>query len=213
MRSVPANDQTLTLALPKGRLLDQVREHFSSRGIEFMFRDRTLVTHTTEGTIRIILVKNNDLPVYVNHGIAGLGICGSDVMRESGYQFYELCRFDFGSTRMCLAAREDHVPSQDASHLSIATKFTRFTREYFHRRGIPVQIIKLNGSVELAPVLGLSTYIVDLVESGGTLKANNLKITDTLAEIHVALICNPAYYKLHYARIDQLVSRIKEDQE
>jgi ATP phosphoribosyltransferase len=205
------SSSALTLALPKGRILEQVQEHCASKGIEFSFKDRTLVTHTADGDIRIILVKNNDLPVYVNHGIAGLGICGSDVVKESGFPFYELCRFGFGSTRMCMAARQDHDPAGDAAHLTIATKFTEFTREYFHRRGIPVQIIKLNGSVELAPVLGLSRYIVDLVETGSTLKANNLKITDILAEIHVVLICNPAYYKLHYTRVDAFVSRIKDN--
>ena len=92
----------------------------------------------------------------------------------------------------------------------MATKFTSFTRNYFHQHGIPVEIIKLNGSVELAPVLGLTRYIVDLVETGNTLKANNLEVLEKLADIQVHLIANPAYYKIHYKRINEIVDMLKE---
>lgn len=200
----------LTIALPKGRLLDKVQEHFRKRGIEFVFEDRLLVAHDTQNLLRIILVKNSDLPAYIRHGIAGLGICGSDILNETDNDFYRLLSFSFGRTTMCLAGKKDYKPGTDRQ-LTVATKFPRFTRNYFHTRGIPVEIIKLNGSVELAPVLGLAPCIVDLVETGNTLRAHDLEVMEKLEEITVYLIANPAYYKLHYKRIDDLVARIKEE--
>ena len=110
---------------------------------------------------------------------------------------------------MCLCCREDYDPSMDQRQLTVATKFTRFARDYFHGQGIPVEIIRLGGSVELAPVLGLAPYIVDLVETGSTLRANKLKVTKTLSEIQVRLICNPAYYKLHFDRINAFMARLQ----
>ncbi|MFP4067339.1 MAG: ATP phosphoribosyltransferase [Spirochaetaceae bacterium] len=199
----------LTLALPKGRLLEQTQEYFSRCGIRFTVEKRKLVAHDKDGLLRIILVKNSDLPVYVNHGIAGLGVCGADVIYESGASFYRLHEFDFGETTMCLAGRRDHSPQEHRGHMTVATKFTRYAREYFHGRGIPVEVIKLNGSVELAPVLGLAPYIVDLVETGSTLKANDLVVYEELEHIGVHLIANPAYYKFHYRKVDRLVERLR----
>ncbi len=202
----------LTIALPKGRLLDRFNEHLASRGITISFEDRKLIVEDDAHQLRGFLVKNTDLPVYVHHGIAGLGVCGEDVLYESGYDFFRLLRFSFGSTRMCLAARAGAGgrKKSDTSRLSVATKFTRFTRDYFQARGIPVEIIKLNGSVELAPLLGLAPYIVDLVETGSTLQANNLTIVEELEKIGVYLIANPAYYKFHFRRVDELVSLLDE---
>jgi ATP phosphoribosyltransferase len=205
-----AGGSPLTLALPKGRLFDQVLEHLASRGISVPPPGRELIVADTRGMLKIFIVKNSDLPVYVTHGIAGLGICGSDGIRESGGVFFELLEFSFGSTRMCLAAREDHTHSGELKQLKVATKFPVFARDFFNRRGIPVEIIKLNGSVELAPVLGLAPYIVDLVETGSTLKANGLKIIEELENIKVKLIANPAYYKVHYKEVDTFVTFLKE---
>ncbi|MCA1754876.1 MAG: ATP phosphoribosyltransferase [Spirochaeta sp.] len=201
--------EPLTIAVPKGRLLDQTIEFFESCGLRFLFEKRSLVAHEANGLLKLILVKNSDLPVYVKHGIAGMGISGEDTLYESGAEFYHLHTFNFGSTKMCLCSREDYDPSMDQRQLSVATKFTRFARDYFHGQGIPVEIIRLGGSVELAPVLGLAPYIVDLVETGDTLRANKLKVTKTLAEIRVRLICNPAYYKLHYERINAFIARLQ----
>ena len=111
---------------------------------------------------------------------------------------------------MCIAGHKGDVLEYTDKELKVASKFTHFTRSYFSKMGIPVEVIKLNGSVELAPVLGLTRYIVDLVETGNTLKANNLEVIEKLADIKVHLIANPAYYKIHYKRINQLVDRIKE---
>ncbi len=201
--------EPLTLALPKGRLMEQVLQFFEQFGFYFRISRRSLTTTDSQGRLKLILVKNTDLPVYVSHGIAGLGICGTDVLYESSAEFFELHTFAFGSTRMCLACRADHEPGADRRQLAVATKFSRFTHDFFHARGIPVQVIRLNGSVELAPVLGLAPYIVDLVETGTTLRANNLKITEDLAEIRVKLVCNPAYYKLHYRRVNELLGAIQ----
>ncbi|MDR3201297.1 MAG: ATP phosphoribosyltransferase [Spirochaetales bacterium] len=200
----------LTLALPKGRLFEQVLEHLAARGLSVSPPERELVVTDTKGMLRIFIVKNSDLPVYVSHGIAGLGICGSDVLYESGGVFFELLEFAFGSTRMCLAAREDHEHDAAMRRLEVATKFPVFTRDFFNRRGIPVEIIKLHGSVELAPVLGLAPYIVDLVETGSTLKANGLKVVEELENIKVKLIANSAYYKVHYKEVDTFVTFLKE---
>jgi len=205
------DNQALSLALPKGRLFDQVIEFFAGRGLEFEFEERRLHAQDASGLVNIILVKNTDLPTYVNHGIAGLGICGSDVVYESGLDFYRLMRFDFGGTRMCLAGKPGSF-RLDSGRLTVATKFPRFTRDYFHERGVPVEIIKLNGSVELAPVLGLAPCIVDLVETGSTLKAHDLAVIETLEEVTVSLIANPAYYKVHYQKIDSLLAILKGEE-
>ena len=140
--------EPLKLALPKGRLFEQTVEYLWDRGMEFTFRKRELVATDEEHNVQVMMVKNSDLPVYVHHGIAGLGVCGTDVIYESGHSFFELFTFPFGSTRICLAGKdEDLLPGVAREAVTIATKFTRFTRDFFHQRGIPVEIIKLNGSV------------------------------------------------------------------
>ncbi len=204
-------DFPLTLALPKGRLFDEVGEYFAARGIEFRFEKRKLVAHDTQGFLKIFLVKNSDLPTYVGHGIAGLGISGEDVLYESDFPFFRLHYFDFGATTMCLAGRKDYTPEEIERGLKIATKFPRFARDFFHSRGIPVELVKLNGSVELAPLLGLCPYIVDLVETGNTLRANNLEVFEELKRIGVYLIANPSYYKLHYRGINRFLSLIERE--
>lgn len=206
---IQKSSDPLSLALPKGRLMEDVSKFFKLKGLNFSFDDRKLVSYDKSGSLKIFLVKNSDLPTYVNHGIAGLGICGSDVLYESGYRFFNLMTFDFGGTTMCIAGKKGHKRTSDERKLSIATKFTKFTSDYFHKQGIPVEIIKLNGSVELAPVLGLTPYIVDLVETGNTLKANNLEVLEKLEDIKVHLVANPAYYKLHYKSIKRIVSILK----
>ncbi len=202
--------EPLTLALPKGRLFEQVREHFGQRGFVFSLEDRKLTAVDQTGTLKIIAVKNADLPTYVRHGIAGLGVCGDDVLYEAGVEFTHLLPFDFGGTRMALAGLKDQPVRETAGSLTIATKFTRFTRDWFHALGTSVKIIRLDGSVELAPVLGLAPYIVDLVETGSTLKANGLEVREWLKSIGVSLFANPAYFKLRYQEITRFVDRLKE---
>lgn len=200
----------ITIALPKGRLYDKTSTLLNRCGYELALGERQLVAEVPGNEIRAILVKNSDLPTYVHHGIAGLGVCGSDVIYESGHEFYKLLDLPFGSTRICLAGRRDEEFSvQDATMLRVATKFTRFTRDIFHQRGIAVNVIRLNGSVELAPVLGLAPYIVDLVETGSTLTAHDLEVKETLGETTVQLIANPAFYKYHFAAVHAFVHRLQ----
>lgn len=200
----------LTVAMPKGRIFDSISGHFADAGLAISFDDRRLRVQDESGKIEAFLVKNSDLPTYVHHGIAGLGFCGEDVLYESGYDFVKLLRLPYGSTRMCLAGPSGSGhPLRTESTLRVATKFTRFTRDYFHTRGVPVDIIRLDGSVELAPLLGLSSCIVDLVETGGTLRANNLEVFEELDTVSVYMIANPAYYKLHHRRIRELTATLE----
>ncbi|MFP4364460.1 MAG: ATP phosphoribosyltransferase [Spirochaetia bacterium] len=200
----------LTIALPKGRLMEKIQEKFKALGYGFSFEKRKLVTTDKSGKLDIMLVKNSDMPVYINHGIAGIGICGDDVLYESEASFYRLLTLPFGGTKMCLAGDPEAADFTGQNHLPVATKFPKFTRDYFHNLGFSVQTIKLNGSVELAPVLGLTPYIVDLVETGSTLKAHNLKVFQELKQIQVHLIVNPAYYKINYHAIDEFVRQIEQ---
>ncbi|MEX2445455.1 MAG: ATP phosphoribosyltransferase [Alkalispirochaeta sp.] len=201
----------ITLALPKGRLFEKISALLADCDYNLTLGERQLVAQEPRGELQAILVKNADLPTYVHHGIAGLGICGSDVIFESGYNFFRLMTFPFGKTQICLAGRSDDTNDhRDATSLTVASKFTRFTHDFFHRRGIPVNVIKLDGSVELAPVLGLAPYIVDLVETGSTLKAHNLEIKEVLGETAVHLVANPAFYKYHYRTVDELVRRLRD---
>lgn len=199
-----------TIALPKGRLFEKTNDLLARCGYHLTLGERQLVAREQSGHMQAILVKNADLPTYVHHGIAGLGICGSDVIFESGYEFFDLLTLPFGQTRICLAGRKDDGDRhRDASSLTVATKFPRFTYDFFHRRGVPVDVIKLDGSVELAPVLGLAPYIVDLVETGNTLRAHDLEVKEVLGETAVHLVANPAFYKYHYQDVDELVHRLR----
>lgn len=210
MTSPTSNDTVMTIALPKGRLFDKTRDLLSRCGYELNLGERQLVARESNGRFRAILVKNADLPTYVHHGIAGLGICGSDVIYESGYEFFELMTLPFGATRICLAGPKDQGTDRltEGGPVPIASKYARFTRDYFHSRGIPVSVIHLNGSVELAPVLGLAPYIVDLVETGGTLKAHDLEVKEELGQTEVKLIANPAWYKYHFKEIEELIAEL-----
>lgn len=196
----------ITVALPKGRLEKLVRQLFADHGIHFEFEDRKLTATSNDKKFRFFLVKNSDLPTYVRHGIAGIGICGEDVIYESGTTFTKVMKLDCGNTRMCLAGKIGTPKPQPGQKLKVASKFTHFAADYYNSIGTPIEIIKLNGSVELAPVLGLTDYIVDLVETGSTLVANQLEIIDVLKEINVYMIVNPSYYKMRYKEIDALVS-------
>jgi ATP phosphoribosyltransferase len=201
----------LSLAIPKGRLQDKMLELLHESGVELSFEERKLTAADDEGRFSAILVKNSDLTVYVTHGIAGLGICGEDLLFESGRgahdtELIRLGRLPFGSTKMCVAALSGHGAGLDGTgKMVVATKFPRFTQTYFHDQGRDVEIIKLNGSVELAPLLSLAPYIVDIVETGTTLKANGLEIVEELRDISVFLVANPSYYKLNFGRIDDFV--------
>lgn len=197
--------EALTIALPKGRLFKQVQKHFLSKGIEFDFEERKLICEDSTGSYCFYLVRNSDLPTYVTNGIAGMGICGDDVIYESGKSFNKLHQFDFGGSRLSLAGPKGISVPPQGEKMTIATSYTQMTEDYYHSLGTPVDIIKLKGSVELAPSLGLAPFIVDLVETGNTLRANGLEVLEDLFDIKVHLISNKSYFKLHYDRIARLL--------
>ncbi len=204
------NAMTMTIALPKGRLFDKTQKLLARCGYDLELGERRLVATEKQGRLQAILVKNADLPTYVHHGIAGLGICGSDVIYESGFEFVELMTLPFGATRICLAGPKDATVDEITAggSVRIASKYARFTRDFFHARGVPVSVIHLNGSVELAPVLGLAPYIVDLVETGGTLRAHDLEVKEELGQTEVKLIANPAWYKYHFKGAETFLSEL-----
>jgi ATP phosphoribosyltransferase len=199
----------LTLALPKGRLQDQMLALLEGAGIDLSFSNRKLHARDDNDRISAFLVRNSDLPTYVSHGIAGLGVCGEDVLIETDAKLLRLQKLPFGSTNMCLAGLPETRSLDEAiaqgGHLDIATKFPKFTQAYFHSQNVPVEMVKLNGSVELAPLLGLAPYIVDLVETGSTLRANGLVVFTELRRIEVYLVANPAYYKIHFRRVNEFI--------
>lgn len=199
----------LTIAVPTGRLTDSVLSHLAECGMAVCFEHRRLSARDSSESIEVYKVKNSDLPTYVHHGIAGLGIAGDDTVAESGFSFTRAGLMPFGGTRLCLAAPAGSPsPESLGGTVTVATSYVRLTRDWFHRRGIPVKIIRLGGSVELAPALGLASYIVDLVETGSTLAANGLDVVLTMENIAVRLIANPAYFKLHYKKILKLANRL-----
>ena len=199
----------LTIAVPKGRLEQQVGAYLEAHGIDVAFSGRELMARDRTGTLRFLLVKNHDLPTYVGHGIAGLGICGDDLLAESRHRFYRLATLPFGASRMCLVTARGASPGYDRpGGVKVATKYPAQARAFFHNRGIPVEVVRLSGSVELAPVLGLAPFIVDIVETGRTLDAHDLVVVAELAPIRVRLIANPAYYKVHYRGVEAVVARL-----
>ncbi|MBQ1998110.1 MAG: ATP phosphoribosyltransferase [Spirochaetota bacterium] len=207
----------ITIAVPKGRLQEQIAEYLAGRGVTIKEESRKLDYYDEKNGYRFLFVKNSDVPVYVNYGVADLGFSGSDVVYEGDFEFLHLARLPFGGTRICVAGYEKDRPLFEQNGLErsfikpikIATKFTRFTNHYFEERGIPVQIIKLTGSVELAPILGLAHFIVDLVETGSTLRENNLAVIEEIGRTHVKLIANPSLYRQNYRKIDDFVSKLQ----
>lgn len=199
----------ITIAVPKGRLLDSAAEYLESRGVSIRFSDRNLVAEDVAAGVRAIQVKNSDVPVYVAEGIADIGIAGDDVIVESDFRFVHLATLPFGSTRMCLAGLRDADIDRAGGPLRVATKFGRFARRVFHERRREVHVIHLTGSVELAPVLGLAPCIVDLVETGSTLRAHNLVVLEELARIEVRLIGNLAAYKCRFQEIGAFADKVR----
>ena len=199
----------LTIAVPKGRQFERFSAHLAERGVDVVFADRELVATSHDGTLRFLLVKNDDLATYVGHGIAGLGVCGTDKLDETSYEFYALGALPFGGARMCLIGRRGQALHLGAgAAVKVATRYPAVAREFFHNRGIPVDIIKLSGSVELAVVLGLAPLIVDVVETGRTLAAHDLEIIEEIGRTEIQLVANPAIYKIRYRQVRELAERL-----
>ena len=198
----------LNIALPKGRLGDKVYRLLAGAGYDCreVFDDsRKLVFESEDAGVRYFLVKPSDVAIYVEHGAADIGIAGKDILLESGADVYEL--LDLGLCRMCVAARNGYVEDADRA-LKVATKFPNIAKRYYAERGREIEIIRLNGSIELAPLLRLSDVIVDIVESGKTLKENDLCVVGEIFPISARFIANRASYKFNGAAIDGMLSRL-----
>ncbi|MBQ8264659.1 MAG: ATP phosphoribosyltransferase [Oscillospiraceae bacterium] len=215
VEAASAEKTMLNVALPKGRLGDKVYALLSAAGYGCGtdYNDsRRLVVENPEAGIRYFLVKPSDVAIYVEHGAADIGIVGKDILAEAKADVYELLDTGLGKCRMCVAARNDFVDEPGRS-LRVATKFVNIAKAYYASQGRDIDIIKLNGSIELAPLLGLSDVIVDIVETGTTLKENDLKVVTEFMPISARFIANKASYQFKKAEIDAItlcLSEVKE---
>ena len=201
----------LTIAIPRGRLQSEALELFARAGLRLPeTRDsRRLAMVDESGHGRFIFVKPADVPVYVEHGIADCGVVGRDVLLESEADLLQPLNLAIGNCEIAVAARAD-MPMNGYTMLRVATKYPRIAARHFGARGLPVDIIELSGSVELAPVLGLADCIVDLVETGRTLRENGLSIVEVIATSSAELVVNRASYQLKAKVIGDLISALRE---
>ena len=201
----------LNIALPKGRLGDQVLSLFSKIGFDcggIYDGDRRLVLESPENGVRYLLVKPSDVAIYVEYGAADIGVVGKDILLDGNPDVYELLDLGIGKCRICVAGPEDYVEDRETV-LRVATKFTTVAKKYYSSLNREIQIIKLNGSIELAPILGLTDVIVDIVESGRTLKENHLKVLETIVPISARLIANRASYLFKNDIIMQITEKLQ----
>ena len=206
----------LTVALPKGRLLEPAAELFRRQGWRCDLGNGSRQLLVTEGnesgtkrnTLRFLLVKPGDVPVYVEYGAADLGIVGQDALWESGRDLYEPLQLGFGRCRLVLAG----LPSQRernfrlATGLRVATKYPRLARAYFQQQGLSVEIIPLTGSIELAPLVSLADLVVDLVETGRTLRENGLVELEEIVASQATVVVNRVSYRLRLAELQELLA-------
>jgi len=204
----------ITIALAKGRLAEKAMKILAKCGIECgeMFEDsRKLIFYDEKNDIRFIMVKPTDVPTYVDHGVADMGIVGKDTLMEAGLPLYEMADLKYGKCKLAIAgypAKQDN--SLTTSILRVATKYPEVAKKYYASKGESIECIKLNGSVELGPILGLSDVILDIVESGRTLKENGLVVTEDVAEVSARLAVNRASLKIKAAVIKPLIESIKK---
>ncbi len=202
----------LNVALPKGRLGDKVYDLLAGIGYgcaEDYNATRKLVVENPEAGIRYFLVKPSDVAIYVEHGAADVGIVGKDILTEASADVYELLDTGLGRCRMCVAAPADY--QDDPSRpVRVATKFVNIAKNYYASIGRDIDIIKLNGSIELAPILGLSDVIVDIVETGTTLRENGLKVVTEFLPISARFIANKASYQFKHREVDRMLEQLRE---
>ena len=201
----------LNIALPKGRLGEKVYALLSSIGYDCKEWDpdnRKLVFSDEAKGVSYLWVKPSDVAIYVELGAADLGVVGKDILLEYSPDVYELSDLKMGKCRMAVAAKKDFIDDTERP-LKVATKFTHIARSYYAGIGREIRVIKLNGSIELAPILGLSDVIVDIVETGTTLKENNLEVKEEIVPISTRLIANKAAYRFKKEGIDRLRSLLE----
>jgi len=206
--------EVLTIALSKGKLLDPTLELFREAGYtayHVQEHDRRLILDYPEHGHRVLIVRPSDVPAYVEYGAADLGVVGKDVLLEQSPDVYEPIDLHLGVCKLVVARPKGQQPMQRlSSKLRVATKYPAITERFFNQQGLPVELIKLYGSIELAPLVGLADRIVDLVETGKTLIANNLVEDEVIAWSSARLIVNRASLKMKHAVITELIARIKK---
>ena len=206
----------LTFALGKGRLAKQTLELFEKIGItceEMKDKDsRKLIFTNEELKLRFFLAKGPDVPTYVEYGAADIGVVGKDTILEEGRKVHEVLDLGYGKCKMCVCGYKDAAPLlQHHELLRVATKYPHIANDYFYNtKHQTVEIIKLNGSIELAPIVGLSEVIVDIVETGSTLRENGLEVLEEVCPLSARMIVNPVSMRMESARIKDLLTRLRE---
>ena len=207
--------QMLNVALPKGRLGERVYSMFERAGFEcpsIRENNRKLIFENEECGVRYFWVKPSDVAIYVERGAADIGVAGKDILLEYSPDVYELLDLNTGKCRMAVAAKEG-FRDDAARRLRVATKFSNIAGAHYASIGRDIDIIHLNGSIEIAPILGLSDVIVDIVETGTTLRENRLEVIDTIVDISARLIANKASFKFKNEPIERLVKSLAQQTE
>ena len=203
----------LTIALSKGRILDQTLPLLEKAGISVPkseLESRKLILDTNFSDVKVIVIRASDVPVFVQHGAADIGIAGKDVLLEHGANgIFELLDLGISKCRLMVASKKGQ--DLNKSTLKVATKYVKSAKEYFYKQGKQVEVIKLYGAMELAPIVGLSDCIVDLVDTGNTLKANNLVPLELIHEISSRLIVNSAAFNTKHKDINQWIQKIEQN--
>jgi len=203
----------LTIALSKGRILDQTLPLLEKSGLSVSTKElksRKLILDTNLEDVKVIVIRASDVPVFVQHGVADLGIAGKDVLLEHGADgVFELLDLGISKCSLMVASKENQ--NLNKSTLKVATKYVKSAKEYFFSKGQQVEVIKLSGAIELAPIVGLSDCIVDLVDTGNTLKANNLVPLDLIHDISSRLIVNSAAFNTKHSQINDWIKSIEKN--
>ena len=201
----------MLIALPKGRLLPEIKKLFSKIGIDFDENSRKLIIESSEENIKIAILRTWDIPKFVNYGAADLGIVGKDILFETDLEnnYYEILDLKIGICRMSLASLDSKLPKN--KKIKVATKYPSFAKDFFSKLSKDIDIVILKGAIELAPILGLSDCIVDLVQTGKTLKENGLKELDLISNISSKLIVNKSSFKSNNKTIKNLLEKLKKE--
>ncbi|MEO1772760.1 ATP phosphoribosyltransferase [Candidatus Enterococcus ferrettii] len=212
-KKAPKDSEYLNIALPKGRMGDTVYQLFTKAGIasEGVFEDnRKLIFVDETNKLRFFLVKPSDVAIYVEHGAADIGVVGKDILLENYAHVIEFLDLHLGECRIAVAACNDFV-EDESRPLRVSTKYSNITRDYYDSLGRSIELIGLHGSIELAPLLDLSDVIVDIVETGTTLKENNLKVIQDIAPSSARLIINHATWRFKQARIQEVIEKVRQE--
>ncbi|ROS06106.1 ATP phosphoribosyltransferase [Sinobacterium caligoides] len=203
-------NQPLIIALTKGRILKETLPLLAAAGIEpveDISKSRKLIFDTTDPAVQLLVIRGSDVPTYVKHGVADMGVSGKDMLLEvGGADLYELLDLEISKCRLMTAGIKGAALPQ--GRVKVASKFTNIAKRYCAERGLQAEIIKLYGAMELAPIMGLADLIVDIVDTGNTLRANGMEPLDLIADVSSRLVVNKAAMKMKHQRIEQVVEKI-----